>query len=211
MGSTSRLGTHPVRARRRYDNTLRQQLATETRDRIVAAGSELLHRTSIRDWRALTVRAVAERAGVNERTVYRHFGNERALRDAVMHRLEKEAGVDLASLRLGNIAGVTARILEYGSGYPLERRPPVDPTLTDAAQRQHEALLHAVAARTDAWCDAERVGAAAVIDVLWSLGSYERLVVDWHLEREEAISALTWVIGLVEEAIGTGRRPRAQR
>ena len=211
MGSTSRLGTQPVRARRRYDNTLRQQLAAESRDRIVAAGSELLHRTSIRDWRGLTVRAVAERAGVNERTVYRHFGNERGLRDAVMRRLEKDAGVDLDSLRLGNIAEVTARILEHGSGYPLERRGPVDPTLTDAAQRQHEALLQAVAARTNAWSGAERIAAAAVLDVLWSLGSYERLVVDWHLEREEAISALTWVIGLVEEAIGTGRRPRAQR
>src|SRR5262245_43541623 len=58
-----------VRARRRYDGTLRRQQAAETRERIVAAGSELLHGSPIRDWRALTVRAVAERAGVNQRTV----------------------------------------------------------------------------------------------------------------------------------------------
>ena len=83
----------PARARRRYDTTLRRQQAAGTRERIVAAGSALLHRSPIRDWRSLTLRAVAERAGVNERTVYRHFANERALRDAVMHRLEEEAGI----------------------------------------------------------------------------------------------------------------------
>ena len=78
-----------VRPRRRYDGTLRRQQAGETCDRIVAAGSDLLRGSPIRDWRALTIRAVAERAGVNERTVYRHFVNEQGLRDAVMHRDRK--------------------------------------------------------------------------------------------------------------------------
>ena len=44
------------------------------------------------DWRDLTFRSVAERAGVGERTVYRHFPTERHLHDAVMERLESEAG-----------------------------------------------------------------------------------------------------------------------
>ena len=35
--------SEPVRARRQYDGTLRRQQAAETRERIVAAGSELLH------------------------------------------------------------------------------------------------------------------------------------------------------------------------
>ena len=35
-----------------YDSPLRQQRAEETRDRIVAAGCELLRGSSIRDWRA---------------------------------------------------------------------------------------------------------------------------------------------------------------
>jgi hypothetical protein len=32
-------------------------------------------------------------------------------------------------------------------------------------------------------------------------------VADWELEPKEAIRGLTWVIGLVEEAIRRGRRP----
>ena len=200
--------SEPVRTRRPYDSTLRRQRAAETRERIVTAGSELLRGSSIRDWRALTIRAVADRAGVNERTVYRHFATERALRDAVMHRLEEEAGVDLAGLRLEDIAVVAARMFEHVASYPLDRRPPVDPTLTDANRRQHEALLGAVAARTARWSPADRAVAAGMFDVLWSVGSYERLIVDWHLEPEQAIRGITWVVGLVEEAVRQGRRPR---
>jgi AcrR family transcriptional regulator len=196
-----------VRVRRRYDGTLRRQQAAATRERIVTAGSGLLHGSSIRDWRALTVRAVAERAGVNERTVYRHFVNERALRDAVMHRLEEEAGIDLAGMRLEDVADVAARIFRHVSSYPLKPRPPLDPTLTEASQRQRKALLGAVAARTARWPEADRVVAAAMFDVLWSVASYERLVIEWQLDREQAIRGIAWVIGLVEKAVREGRRP----
>jgi len=197
----------PARARRRYDTTLRRQQAAGTRERIVAAGSALLHRSPIRDWRSLTLRAVAERAGVNERTVYRHFANERALRDAVMHRLEEEAGIDLTGLRLEDVAAVAARIFEHVSAYPRKARPPLDPTLTEASQRQRKALLRAVTAQAARWPEADRVVAAAMFDVLWSVASYERLVVDWQLDRERAIRGITWVVGLIEEAVRKGRRP----
>jgi AcrR family transcriptional regulator len=99
--------------RRSYDSTLRRERAAQTRENIVTAGAELVRASSIRDWRGVTIRAVAERAGVNERTVYRHFANERALRDAVMHRLESDAGVDLAEMKLEDFATVTARVLRY--------------------------------------------------------------------------------------------------
>jgi AcrR family transcriptional regulator len=197
----------PVRACRGYDSRLRLQRAAETRERIVAAGSELLHGSPVRDWQALTVRAVAERAGVNERTVYRHFVNDRGLRDAVMHRLEEKAGIDLARLRLEDVADAAARIFEHVSSYPLKPRPPLDPTLTAAGQRRRKALLGAVAARAAGWPEADRVVAAAMFDVLWSIASYERLVVDWRLDREQAIRGISWVIRLVEEAVREGRRP----
>ena len=199
--------SQPVRARRRYDTTLRRQQAAGTRERIVAAGSALLHRSPIRDWRSLTLRAVAERAGVNERTIYRHFANERALRDAVMQRLEEEAGIDLTGLRLEDIAGVAARIFAHVSSYPQRPRRPLDPTLAEASQRQQRALLDAVGARTARWSEADRVVAAAMFDVLWSVASYERLVVDWRLDREQAIGGIAWVIGLIEDAVRKGRRP----
>ena len=203
--------SEPVRPRRRYDGTLRREQSADRRERIVAEGAQLLHDSSVRDWRALTVRAVARRADVNERTVYRYFGNERGLRDAVMHRLEAEAGIDLQGMELEDINDIAARIFEHVSSSPREPRPPLDPTLIDANQRQRDALLGAVAAGAARWPEEDRLVAAAMFDVLWSVASFERLVADWQIDRHRAIQGITWVIGLVEEAVRDGRRPGGNR
>jgi AcrR family transcriptional regulator len=203
--------TEADRARRPYDSALRRERAAQTRERILAAGAELIRGSSIRDWRGLTIRAVAARAGVNERTVYRHFANERALRDEVMHHLEQEVGVDLGRMRLEDVAEAAARIFQHVSAYPLDRRRPLDPTLVEANRRQHDALAAAVERRAKRWPESDRTLAAATLDVLWSVASYERIVVDWHLDHDDAIRAITWAIRLVENAVRDGRRPpRAQ-
>ena len=66
---------------------------------------------------------------MNERTVYRYFGNERGLRDAVMHRLEEKAGIELDGMRLEDVADMAARIFAHVSAYPPRPKPPLDPTL----------------------------------------------------------------------------------
>ncbi len=197
----------PLRPGRPYDGTLRRERAAETKERILDAGSELIHRTSVRDWKRLTVRAVAERAGVNERTVYRYFGSERGLRDAVLHRNEQEAGIDLDGMQLEDIATVATQIFDHVAQYPREPRPPLDPTLVAAKDRQHDALLSAIATEAGRWPDGERTVAAAVFDMLWSVASYERLVVGWQIDHEQAVQGISWVIGLVEEAVRDGRGP----
>jgi len=196
-------------ARRRYDSPVRRQRAAETRARILGAGAELLHGFPIWNWGALTVRAVAERAGVTERTVYRYFATERELRDAVLARLEEESGVAVDGLALDDVAAVTARMLEYVSSFPLAARTPRDDTVAAANARQREALLQALAPLTGGWSAGDRAVAAAVLDVLWSVVSYERMVVDWQLAPEAAIGGLTWAIGLVETAVRAGESPRA--
>jgi AcrR family transcriptional regulator len=147
---------------------------------------------------------------VNERTVYRYFPSERALRDAVLVRLEQESGVELDGMQLADVADVTARMFEYVSSFPLAPRTPPDPTVLAANQRQREALLSAVAAAARTSSAADHTIAAAMLDVLWSVVSYERLVAEWGLDPEDAIRGLTWVIGLVEDAIRAGRVPVAR-
>lgn len=194
-------------SKRPYDNTRRRELANETRDRIVEAGLELLRQSTIRDWRGVTIRAVAERAAVNERTVYRHFANEQALREAIMYRLELEVGVNLPELQLSGVADTAARLFTHVASYPRPAPPALDETLVAARARVHDALLAAVKNAAGSWSTADRTLAAAALDLLWAVGSQERLVRDWGLDDEEAIRAVTWVIGLVEEAIRSGRRP----
>ena len=179
----------PVRQRRRYDSTLRRQRAAQTRERIVAAGSRLAHESPAWDWRALTVRAVAGRAGVSERTVYRHFPGERELQDAVMRRLEDEAGVRLDGLLLADVADATARVFAHLSAYPLVPRAPREATLTEADQRRRQALLSAVTLAAAGWPETDRRIAAAVLDMLWGATAYERLVAAWQLTPEQAAIA----------------------
>ena len=196
-----------TRVGRPYDGTLRRERAAETRERILDAGSELIHRTSVRDWKKLTIRAVAERAGVNERTVYRYFGNERGLRDAVLHRNEEEAGIDLEGMELEDVGTVASQIFDHVAQYPREPRPPLDPTLTAAKDRQQQALLAAVTERAGSWSAEDRSTAAAALDALWSVATYERLVVDWGIDHDRAVEGITWVIALVEQAVRDGRGP----
>jgi len=196
---------------RRYDSPVRRERAAETRERIVAAGVAILHEHAVWNWSALTIRGVAQRAGVNERTVYRHFAGERELREAVMARLEEEAGAAPEHLRFANLQEFTTRVLGFVSSFPLDPRTTRDPMLMAAHDRLRDALLAAVQQGNPGWSDRDRTIAAAVLDVLWSVGSYERLVADWNLDPAEAINAVTWVMGLVEDAIRTDRRPEEPR
>jgi AcrR family transcriptional regulator len=189
---------------------VRRRRAAETRERILAAGVELIHGFPIWNWGALTMAAVATHAGVNVRTVYRHFGGERELKDEVLRRLQDEAGVRVdAGLRLEDVADLTTRLLEYASSFPLAPRTARDPTVAAANERQREALRAAVAAATTGWSDVDRSIAAGVLDVLWSPVSYERLAADWRLDPKHAVEGIRWVIELVEAAIREGRPPRA--
>ena len=65
--------------RRRYDSPVRREQAVRTRQRIVDAGVALARELPVWDWRGLTFTAVAARASVGTRTVYRHFPTERDL------------------------------------------------------------------------------------------------------------------------------------
>ena len=197
----------PGQQRRRYDSSLCRQRAAQTRERIVAAGVQLAHENPAWDWHTLTIRAVAERAEVSERTIYRHFPGERELHDAMMQRLEEEAGVTLEGLKLEDLADATARIFAHVSSFPLVPRTPQDATLTAADQRRRAALLSAIAAPAAGWPEMDHTMAAAILDVLWGVMSYERVVAAWELTPQQATRALTWAMGLVEEAIREGRGP----
>ena len=93
------------------------------------------------------------------------------------------------------------------SSFPLASRTPDEPTLLAAHRRQRDVLVTAVSANTASWAATDRAVAAAVLDVLWSVASYERLVVDWGLDAPEAVDGVTWAISLVVDAIKSGARP----
>jgi AcrR family transcriptional regulator len=186
---------------------LRRKKAAATRERILVAGSDLVHRFSSWDWRELTVRAVAKRARVNERTVYRHFSSERELHDGVMRRLQEEAGIALDGLTLDEFGAVVAQLFAYLSSFATAPRTPNDPTFVALDERRRQALLAAVERSTNGWSATDREMAAALLDVLWSVPVYERLVTVWGLGTRQAARGVTGLIRLLVGAIRSGRRP----
>ncbi|KPM51684.1 TetR family transcriptional regulator [Frankia sp. R43] len=190
-----------------YENSQRSRQAAATRERILAAATELVHELPNWDWRSLTVRAVARRAGVNESTVYRHFATERNLRDAILRQLEAEAGVELTSLNLGTIGQTIAQTYTYLGRFPIGSRPITDPTFAALDERRRAALRDAVSQAATDWTSDEREMATAALDTYWSLPTFERMVTTWNLDPAAATSTATWVISLIETAIRTGQRP----
>ncbi len=197
--------------RRTYDNRGRREKAAQTRERIVAAGSELVHAFDSWNWRDLTFKAVAERAGVGERTVYRHFPTERHLHDAVMQRLESEAGVSYEDVDLTNIGDVTARVFASLKRFSVRgsAEAPQDPTFVGVDARRRDALIRAVSVSAPGWSTAQQHAAAALLDVLWNVPSYERLVGVWGIDGDDATRAIGWLMAKVVAAIEDDTPPPA--
>jgi AcrR family transcriptional regulator len=204
---TEATGTEATGQRRQYNSEVRRQQAADTRKRILSAGTHLLNHTPTFNWPALTIRAVASEAGVNERTIYRYFGSERELRDAVMHHLEEKAGVDYEQLRLEDVVPVSRHLFEFVSSRPSRPHASLDPTVADALQRKRDGLLHAVETLTGDWTPADRTVAAAMLDLLWSVSSYQDVADNWDLEPEDVSRGIIWLIRLLEDAIRANRPP----
>jgi AcrR family transcriptional regulator len=195
--------------RRRYDSPMRREKAAATRERIIAAGADLARGLSSWDWDELTFRAVAERAGVSERTVYRHFPSERHLHDAVMRRLEDDAGITYEDVGLTDVAEATARVFTSLHRFAAEQSldGPSDPTFVGADQRRRDALIRAVTTRAPHWSDDQRTAIAALLDVLWSPLTYERLIRAWKLDDTRTIAAVQWLIVKLVDAVDNEQPP----
>jgi AcrR family transcriptional regulator len=195
------MGEPSIASRRRYDNRGRQEKAAQTRERIVAAGSDLVHEFNSWNWGDLTFKAVAERAGVGERTVYRYFPTERHLHDAVMQRLESEAGVSYEGMDLANLAETTTRVFASLQRFSVRESIPTpgDAAFVSSDQRRRDALLRAVSAAGGTPTRQHTI--AGLLDVLWSPTSYERLVGGWGLDGAAAAGAIEWLMAKVIAAV----------
>lgn len=193
--------------KRKYHSPLRQKQAAQTRQRIIAAGSELVHGFQSWDWKNLTAKAVGERAGVSERTVQRHFSSERALRDAVLQGLVEESGVDLAELSIGGFDDVVSTMFRYLSSFAVEPEIALDPSQTKMDQMRKLALVTAVADATPTWSRQEQEMVAAILDMLWQPATHDRLKVAWDLDADSFTRVISWFTALVQDAVEKGNKP----
>lgn len=193
--------------RRTYNSPLRERQAAETRKSIIDAGVEIIHELPNWDWKSLTFKAVGERAGISERTVYRHFSTERKLKDAIMRQLVDTAGVDLSSMELKDFPEVTAVVYQFLSKVASVEEEETDPTFASIDEHRRQALLSAVIKATPSWSTTEQENTAALLDILWNLPPLERLTKLWRFDTQRSTEIVGWLIRLIEEAIKDDRRP----
>ena len=205
--STARQKPPGAVTRRRYESPLRKAQSAETRTRILAAGSYLAHRLKSWDWTQLTARAVAARAKVSERTVYRHFATERDLQEAILRHLEAETGVSYETLRADNLVQAAARMFAALPSFAALPATGRDPTGLSGAHRRQQGLLQAITDITAGWSEPQRRMAAAMLDVQWLPTTYERLISDWSMDSATATQAATWAMDVLLQAICDGKRP----
>lgn len=92
----------------------RKQQALATRERLLAAAREEFQRYGFAGGR---VDRIAERAGVNKRLIYVHFGDKERLFDVVVTR-NLEAVVDAVPFDASDLPGYAERLFDYWHASP---------------------------------------------------------------------------------------------
>jgi AcrR family transcriptional regulator len=193
--------------RRKYELKKRADEMAETRRRITEAAVEL-HGT-VGPART-TLSAVAERAGVQRHTVYRHFPTDEALFEACSaHYFTANPLPDLEGWRaIGDPHARLALALDELYAY-YERTEPMFSNLVDAVRPTLEPLevylieaVGALAAGRPARGRRRHILVAALRHVL-DFHTWRSLASDGRITRDEAVSL---VGGLVEAAAASRRR-----
>lgn len=194
-------------SRRRYDSPVRRLRAADSRARIIAGAAKLARELPSWDWGTLTIQAVADHAGVSRRTVYRHFASQAVLHAALADRLLDEAGVSYEGLTLDCLPEVTGRVFSAVAKFAVTPWAVVPSAFPALDEDRLDALTSAVDAEVPGWADADRAMAAAALDIVWSVASYEILLRDWKLPPVEAVRVQRWLHELVTGAIRAGEKP----
>ncbi len=176
----------PVKGRRRYDSSGRRAAAEETRRRVLYAARDLF---AAQGYAAVTMRAIADTAGVSPKTIEAAFGTKAhllklvvdisiagddqpvALADRpVIQQLRDEPDIHVVLVILADlVAGISRRMAPIAR--VIDEAAPADPEIADLARAgranrrngaQNFARLLATKARL-------RVDEETAADVLWML------------------------------------------
>lgn len=183
-----------MKAVRTYNSQLRQSQAEATRERILAAMAELYER----DGEAATVRAVAERAGVREITVYRHFPNRDELMKGLWAWLNRKHGVtvgmpETAEQLVAQIAPLFATFGAAPAHVAASLRSPEGQKVRNSLNAERaEAFLAILEDVAPDLAPNERRKAASVLQLLYSAHTWISMREQWGLDDAAAAEAAGW-------------------
>jgi AcrR family transcriptional regulator len=189
--------------RRRYNSPLRAQQTDDTREAILAALEHCLEQA---DASEVSIERVAQTAGVERRTVFRHFESREALFDAFWSWFNARLGLTLAPpdvtalieapkrafARFDEVDGVIRAGIHSPSGRAMRAR---------ATLARREAFDRALASALEGRHEAECRRATALAHLLYSAPAWEVMKDFGGLTGPEAGEAASWALELILSAV----------
>lgn len=199
---------------RTYSSPLRESQARQTRDLILDALTELL---SDRRADEIATREIADRAGVAQPTVYRHFPDREALIEGVADRFfeRSEPGSPLRGFAtLDDAATVIESFFEAADEFAVEATADAllnaDPRRFSQVTRQHsDQLQQAVAVEFAQLEERTQVQLAALIRCLGSAQTWLRMREEYDVPGVESGPVVAWAIDTLLREVRNGNLPES--
>ena len=187
--------------RRSYDNTLRVELAQQTRQRILDAAVAELANTQ-----GVTLAQVARAAGVSEPTLYRHFGSREKLLEEIELHAHGQLGLPPMT---ESVAGLPAQATALFEKFEEHKdllsavvHVGVGKEMRATGRKRRTQMLRDMIARSAPHLDAAELDRiTAVMRVLVSWESYHTMTGELGLSPEDARHAVAWALESLVSAI----------
>lgn len=194
--------------RRSYDNSLREEQARQTRQRILEAVADMLAGS---DGDGFSMARVAEAAGVSEPTLYRHFANRETLMAAVSVWLHERMRPPRVPESFSDAAASVLSLFEYfGEHADIVRASVVagpHREIREHARQAREARIRALVEQHAPHLDARRVQALyALVRLLVRGETYVALTGEFGLSSDEAGEVTAFAIDTIARAVEQHRR-----
>jgi AcrR family transcriptional regulator len=190
--------------RRSYRSPLREEQAQTTRERILAALGQLIASAGERD--DISMDAIAEAAGVERRTVFRHFESRDVLFRAYFQWLNDTLGAEVAPRTPAEMAASLRSAFRSFDAHESAMRSAIHSrpgremrSATIPARR--DAFAACLASVTSGLSASDRARVEALAHLLYSAPAWEVLKDYGGLTGSEAGEAAAWALDVILSAV----------
>lgn len=189
--------------RRSYSSPLREARALETRERILEGVAAWMQLDTQGEF---TLDAVAEAAGVERRTVFRHFATKEALLEAfwgwINHRITPHTLPGSLDELVAAPRETFARFDDHDGVIRASLHTPAGRTMRLAAvPARREAFREALRGATRGASAADRRRLEAVAHALYSASAWEAMRDYAGVSGAQAGDAASWALGVLVDAV----------
>jgi AcrR family transcriptional regulator len=199
-------------ADRPYSSPLRDSQAQRTRDLILDALTSLLADLPAEE---ISTREIAERAGVSQATVYRHYPDRQALLEGLADRIDTAARADgsgpprsldeLWARVVDDFARPEANAVEATAEALLNADPR---RLSRASRARTDELRRLVATSLPDYDARDHLRITALLRSLYSVQTWLRMREEFGIPGAESGPVVGWAMKTLVDAIRAGQFPR---